>query len=402
MAGEEVAASRTVVHLKEEASGGEGHAFAAATAAAFEDALGSKGKAARSANGAREQAPALDQSFPSAKTVDTIDTIMTTETVARNDSLRRRALLASSGDDGVGSMRGVALTRLRSVRDYVDTLSFRFASFRDSIRRSFRRSGRLSSSADQYISTTAFRKKVFGDLEAINAVEHATLLRGYGLPRVDKYVLKRFLIARKFDVEKAYEMLMTYIDWRISHPESAVTEEEVQASLRAEKIYVTKHTDKNGHICVVIVVRKHSMREVTIEETKRMILYTLDKVISTFLRGSRSMDKLTCVIDLQKIGWDSLDGEALKAILTFLQNFFPETLALMVLWKPPTIFWVVYKMVVPFVDKKTRGKIIMAYKQSDLTHAFDVDTLPKTLGGNGEDEEMLIRIQDLSRDDIDY
>mmetsp|Transcript_7652 Transcript_7652/g.19630 ORF Transcript_7652/g.19630 Transcript_7652/m.19630 type:complete len:100 (-) Transcript_7652:837-1136(-) len=61
------------------------------------------------------------------------------------------------------------------------------------------------------------------------------------------------------------------------------------------------------------------MREVTIEETKRMILYTLDKVISTFLRGSRSMDKLTCVIDLQNIGWDSLDGEALKAILTFLQ-----------------------------------------------------------------------------------
>jgi len=112
--------------------------------------------------------------------------------------------------------------------------------------------------------------------------------------------------------------------------------------------------------------------------------YTLDKVISTFLRGSRSMDKLTCVIDLQNIGWDSLDGEALKAILTFLQNFYPETLALMVLWKPPTIFWVVYKMVVPFVDKKTRGKIIMAYKQSDLTHAFDVDTLPKTLGKKGK------------------
>ncbi len=129
-----------------------------------------------------------------------------------------------------------------------------------------------------------------------------------------------------------------------------------------------------------IVVRKHDMRKVTIEETKKMILYTLDKVISTFFFFFRSMDKLTCVIDLQKIGWDALDGEALKAILTFLQNFFPETLALMVLWMPPTIFWVVYKMVVPFVDKKTRDKIIMAYKPRDLAKSFDLAKLPKSLG----------------------
>merc|ERR1712151_538525 len=70
-----------------------------------------------------------------------------------------------------------------------------------------------SPALERFLSFRSFRKKVFGDLEAINAVEHATLLRGCGLPRVDKYVLKRFLIARKFDVEKAYGMLMTYIDW---------------------------------------------------------------------------------------------------------------------------------------------------------------------------------------------
>ena len=48
------------------------------------------------------------------------------------------------------------------------------------------------------------------------------------------------------------------------------------------------------------------------------------------------MDKLTCVIDLQGLTMKkNLDHNALKEILHLLQNYFPETLALMVLWKPP-------------------------------------------------------------------
>ncbi len=174
MPGAETAATRSVVQLKNQ----EERAVTAMSAAACEDALGVKRQAIRSG-----QAQALDSisRFPSAKTMDTI---MTTETAARNDSMRRGALRASGGSDE-GSMKGVVLTRLRSVRDYVDTLSFRFASFRDSIRSSFRRSGRLSTSADQYASAATLREKVFDDLEALNAVGHATLLRGYGLPRVD-------------------------------------------------------------------------------------------------------------------------------------------------------------------------------------------------------------------------
>ena len=59
------------------------------------------------------------------------------------------------------------------------------------------------------------------------------------------------------------------------------------------------------------------------------------------------MDKMTCIIDWQNVAWENLDAEALKAILQTLQNYFPERLALMVMWKPPAIFKLAYKVSKP-------------------------------------------------------
>ena len=64
--------------------------------------------------------------------------------------------------------------------------------------------------------------------------------------------LQRFLVARKFDVEEAFKMLMNYVHWRLSYPENAVKQEEIRDSLDARKVYVTKHTDRAGRICIVV------------------------------------------------------------------------------------------------------------------------------------------------------
>ena len=133
---------------------------------------------------------------------------------------------------------------------------------------------------------------------------------------------------------------------------------------------------------------------------EELIVYVIDKVTSTFLKKKRAMDKLTCIIDLQDISMANLDGAALKTILTLLQNYFPETLALMVLWRPPSIFFWIWKMIVPFVDPKTKGKILMAYKKKDLEKHFEEKNLPGSIGGTGS-EDLFVRIQDLQSADVD-
>ena len=64
--------------------------------------------------------------------------------------------------------------------------------------------------------------------------------------------LQRFLVARKFDVEEGFKMLMNYVQWRLSNPENAVRQEDIKASLDAKKFYVGKHTDKAGRIYFVV------------------------------------------------------------------------------------------------------------------------------------------------------
>ena len=40
-------------------------------------------------------------------------------------------------------------------------------------------------------------------------------------------------------------------------------------------------------------------------------------------------------------------------------------------------------MIVPFVDPKTKGKILMAYKKKDLEKHFEEKNLPGSIGGTG-------------------
>ena len=56
-------------------------------------------------------------------------------------------------------------------------------------------------------------------------------------------------------------------------------------------------------------------------------------------------------------------------------------------------------MVIPFVDAKTKGKIVMAYKQKELTKYFHKGKLPKSLGGSGG-EELFIAIDELEEEDL--
>ncbi|QDZ18148.1 CRAL/TRIO domain-containing protein [Chloropicon primus] len=313
-------------------------------------------------------------------------------------SSKASASRGSSLGTSVDILRQATLKQVKgSVKRLSVILGNTFVALRDSVR-SF---ALKHPEADHFFKTLDFRRMVYDDVSVLDAVDHAAMLKGrtMGKATLSRATIAKFLIARKYDLGKAHEMLAGYLEWRLTH--SCVEDEQVAKSLEQDKVFVLRNTDKGGHVCVVIAVRKHLMHDVTLEETTRFIVYVIDKVAQTFLRKKKSMDKLTCIIDLQDIGYKNLDGDALKTILQLLQNFYPETLALMVLWKPPTIFWIVYKMIVPFVDPKTKGKILMAYNTKDLSKHFHAKRVPASLGGTGP-EDLLVSIKGLQREDVRY
>jgi hypothetical protein len=44
-----------------------------------------------------------------------------------------------------------------------------------------------------------------------------------------------------------------------------------------------------------------------------------------------------------------------------MQNHYPERLGMMILINPPTMFWVLYKLLSPFIDQRTKEKAKMLY-----------------------------------------
>ena len=89
--------------------------------------------------------------------------------------------------------------------------------------------------------------------------------------------------------------------------------------------------------------RKHDSR-IDAEETMKFMIYMLDKVISTYLTGEKGMDKVTFLMNIENVTLKNLDAAAGRKVLEVLQNYFPERLGKIVMWKPPRIFWVVYKV----------------------------------------------------------
>lgn len=257
----------------------------------------------------------------------------------------------------------------------------------------------VSSSPKHLEALLQLREKVYEELESFD--DYIAFQNGSSMfPHIDHATLVRFLKARKYDVEKAFLMLADYIAFRvIEYPENSVQTSEIKASLDAGKVQVLKYPDRLGHLCVAITLSKHNVKDVSAGETERFIVYCFDQIISKILKGKKSMSKLTIFVNLQGVGWNNLDVEGAKKLFTILQNYFPERLALLFNWCPPSIFWIAYKMILPFIDPNTRRKIAMANHQKDLRKYFDPSKLPCSLGGTGS-EDLLISIENLTEDAV--
>jgi len=240
-----------------------------------------------------------------------------------------------------------------------------------------------------------FRRRVYVELEAVN--DYTALQSGLLFPHIDHSTLLRFLKARKYDADKAFEMLANYIAFRVTeYPCGSVQIGEIRASLGAGKVQVLRHADRQGNACLVVALSRHNARDVSASETERFIVYCLDKIVSTVFTGDKSLARFTIFGDLRGVGWSNLDVSCTKRLFALMQNYFPERLALLFNWCPPPVFSLAHKLVMPLCDPNTRRKVVMANNQSELARHFDPASIPCSLGGTGG-EDLLIPIEDVTK-----
>jgi hypothetical protein len=130
------------------------------------------------------------------------------------------------------------------------------------------------------------------------------------------------------------------------------------------------------------------MFKTPIDETVKLLTYSLDKAIERMDR-SKGVTQGTIILDLEAIGWRALDVEALKHIMLFFQEKFPERVSVAIFWRAPKIFYGLWAVVKAFLSEETKSKIMFAKQSQDLQKKIEFGHLPHCLGGSADDDSMI-------------
>ncbi|KAI3512765.1 hypothetical protein L2E82_27473 [Cichorium intybus] len=207
----------------------------------------------------------------------------------------------------------------------------------------------------------------------------------------DDLAIRRFLRARDLDIEKASAMFLKFVKWRKTFvPNGSISASEIPNELAQNKMFM-QGTDKCGRLITVVFGGKHYQNKTGgLEEFKRFVTFTLERITSRMPPGE---EKFVAIADVKGWGYSNSDIRGYLASLSILQDYYPERLGKMFVVHVPYIFMTAWKMVYPFIDEKTKKKIVFVdnkHLKSTLLKDIDMSQLPEIYGG----KLKLVPIQD--------
>ncbi|KAM2075648.1 hypothetical protein ACFX1T_038503 [Malus domestica] len=195
---------------------------------------------------------------------------------------------------------------------------------------------------------------------------------------VDDLTIRRFLRARDLDIEQAAAMFLKYMKWRRDFvPKGSICTSEIPNQIVQNKMFL-QGSDKKG--CPISVILGYRHFQDSLKEFKRYVVYGLDKICAKIPPGQ----KFIAIGDLEGWGYSNSDVRGYLGALSILQDYYPERLGKVYIVHAPLIFMTVWKIVYPFIDNKTKKKIVFVENKmlkSTLLEEIDESQLPEIYGG---------------------
>lgn len=207
--------------------------------------------------------------------------------------------------------------------------------------------------------------------------------------------LKRFLIARSMDPNKAAKMFVQWQKWRASFvPSGSIPDSEVTDELEAKKIYL-QGLSWDGYPVMIVKASKHFPSKDQ-PQFKKFVVHLLDKTVASSFNGREVGDeKLIGILDLNQISYKNIDARALITGFQFLQAYYPERLAKLFILDMPWFFVSVWRIVSRFLEKATLEKILIVRSEDErkeFIRTIGEEVLPEEYGGKAR----LVALQDVA------
>ncbi|KIY96960.1 hypothetical protein MNEG_11003 [Monoraphidium neglectum] len=167
--------------------------------------------------------------------------------------------------------------------------------------------------------------------------------------------LRRWLVARDWNVQVTFKLLVNHAGWRLHMtPSGYVEEERVRRELDDRKIFM-QGVDYEGRALTIIQVRKHFRRD--LKETKLFCAYILDNMVNLCDRKRNPQCRLVSMFDMTGCALANLDAATMTNLLGMLGVHYVERLSAMYLYNPPSVFWALWNASKPLLPEVTRNKI---------------------------------------------
>jgi hypothetical protein len=206
------------------------------------------------------------------------------------------------------------------------------------------------------------------------------LLFAIGSVDPDIFML-RWLRARKWDVQKARQMLIKCISWRNEFGlQGLLGDPEGQIGLpllhHGKAHFYGK--DHRNRIIAWSDLSMHTPSQYSNEAEQKNLIFNLESGRGMFI--PEETEVLTLVFDLSKYSSKNQDLAYTKFLVSSLEAYYPETLGLALIVDAPGAFSFFWKLISPLLDEVVRGKI-QFIKHQDLVQTIPAQYIPKAMGG---------------------
>ncbi|KAG9458474.1 hypothetical protein H6P81_002982 [Aristolochia fimbriata] len=198
--------------------------------------------------------------------------------------------------------------------------------------------------------------------------------------------ISRFLRANNWDSKKASKMLKETVKWRLAYKPHQIRWEDIAQEAETGKLYIANYIDKKGR--TVIVLRPGFQSSKSRVGQIKFLVYSLENAIYSM---APSQDDMVWLIDFTNWNLSSSLVKVMEETTCILKYYYPERLALTIVYNPPKVFQSFWKIVKPWLSSKATQKVRFVHSndpgcQKIMEDLFDKEMLESALGTSYSDE----------------
>merc|ERR1712137_613061 len=138
------------------------------------------------------------------------------------------------------------------------------------------------------------------------------------------------------------------------------------------------YKDKCGNPCLVIHSQNHKKRERDLNMMVSFVIFLVEHGLRSVLPQQK---KFVAIFDYTGFSSKNSDLELAKQLITLMNNYFPERLEIVYLLNYPWALSMLWSVVEPLLDVRTRKKILFAKRKELLLEKFNESSLLPQHGG---------------------